>query len=141
MKSTRQPIRLSSDHWDQMLDHVAEQAPLEACGLVGGRDRTSVEVFPVENELRSTSRYRLDPIGQLRIFQYLEEAGLDLLAIYHSHPHGPSIPSKTDIAEAAYPDVIHLIWSLQQSSWSCRGFLIDQQRVEEVPIKVYDLKD
>ncbi len=141
MKLTGQPIWLRNDHWDQMLAHVAEQAPLEACGLVGGRGRRSMEVFPVENELHSPSRYRLDPKEQVRIFQYLDEGGLDLLAIYHSHPDGPSIPSETDIAEAAYPGVIHLIWSRQHSRWSCRGFRIEQHQAEEVPVNLQAFQD
>jgi proteasome lid subunit RPN8/RPN11 len=37
-----------------------------------------------------------------------------LIAIFHSHPHGPAEPSKTDIERAYYPEVAHLIVSLAE---------------------------
>jgi proteasome lid subunit RPN8/RPN11 len=79
-------------------------------------------------------RYRLDPREQLRIFLELEEVGWDLLAIYHSHPGGPSTPSPTDIAEAAYPEAVYLIWSPDSGGWNCRGFLIQEGQVREVQV-------
>jgi proteasome lid subunit RPN8/RPN11 len=41
-----------------------------------------------------------------------EDAGLELLAIYHSHPQGPEGPSETDIAMATYPEATYIIISL-----------------------------
>ncbi len=136
MKVKESAIWIKKAHWDLMLADVADQAPLEACGLVAGRDHSSVEVFPVENELHSPSRFRMEPNEQIRIFHYLAEAGLDLLAIYHSHPDGPAGPSQTDIAEAAYPEVVHLIWSQLHSSWTCQGYLIDDGKVRAIPIYI-----
>jgi proteasome lid subunit RPN8/RPN11 len=66
----------------------------------------------------------MEPEEQVRIFLSLEKLGWDLLAIYHSHPSGPDHPSSTDLAEAAYPESVYLIWFPQESEWACRGFLI-----------------
>lgn len=125
-------IIVSSEHWSQMKANVEAALPEEACGLVAGRDNHVMEVYPAANALRSPVRYRMDPQEQWQIFQQIEANGLDLLAIYHSHPAGPAVPSPTDIAEAAYPGVVHLIWSWNGKEWSCRGFIIDNGQVEEI---------
>jgi proteasome lid subunit RPN8/RPN11 len=61
-----------------------------------------------------------------------------MLAIFHSHPRGPSAPSSTDILEAMYP-VVNIIWSKAGRRWQARGFWIEAGKVEEVPLKVSDM--
>ena len=119
-----------------MLTDVIGRTTEEACGLIVGVDYTSMEVFPVTNVLHSRSRYRMDPEEQLKIFNQLDENQWDLLAIYHSHLNGPPGPSPIDIAEAMYPGVIHLIWFRLNSNWDCRGYLIEKEDAEQVPIIV-----
>ena len=111
---------------------VEKQLPLEACGLVGGKDGRSEVVIPVANALASPVRFRMDPMEQLAALQQIEDQGWELLAIYHSHPSGPDSPSATDVAEAAYPEAVNIIWYRENGAWRCRGFLIDQDRVEEI---------
>lgn len=120
--------------WEQMRADVQARSPLEACGLVGGLQQRALGVFPVVNSLQSPNSYRMDAEGQVRIFFDLERRGWDLLAIYHSHPDGPGHPSPTDLAEAAYPEAIHLIWSPQAGAWHCRAFLIQEEKSAEVSI-------
>ena len=97
-----------------------------------------IVVHPVTNILHSPVRYRMDPQEQLRAFQEIDEAGLELLAIYHSHPNGPEEPSPTDIAEAYYPEVVYLIWSLASGNWQCRGFKIKKGVITETPLSILD---
>jgi proteasome lid subunit RPN8/RPN11 len=78
----------------------------------------------------------MDPREQLKVLLEIEEIGCELLAIYHSHPAGPEWPSVTDIAEAAYPGVVHLIWHLRAGNWECLGFLIEEQQVFPVTLRV-----
>jgi proteasome lid subunit RPN8/RPN11 len=69
----------------------------------------------------------MDPEDQLKAFYWLEEHGLDLLAIFHSHPSGPSHPSATDLAEFAYPGVLYLIWSpgIHGPDWQLHAFRLE----------------
>ena len=124
--------------WQQMRDDVQARLPLEACGLVGGSQRRALQVFPVDNALHSPVRYRMDPGEQVRIFLGLEKLGWDLLAIYHSHPAGPNQPSPTDLAEAAYPEAVHVIWFPQAGEWACRGFLNQDGQFTEIPVWVVE---
>jgi [CysO sulfur-carrier protein]-S-L-cysteine hydrolase len=127
-------ITMSAEHREQMKAHIEAMTPEEACGLVAGRNNQVIEVYCAANALRSPVRYRMNPQEQWQIFQQIEARGLALLAIYHSHPAGPAMPSATDIAEAAYPGIAHLIWSWNGEEWVCRGFFIDNGQVEEIPV-------
>jgi proteasome lid subunit RPN8/RPN11 len=127
---------LPASLWEQMRSDVQRRSPQEACGLVGGVQFHARQVFPVENELHSPVRYRMDPQEQVRIFLSLEKLGWELLAIYHSHPNGPDHPSPTDLAEAAYPETAYLIWFPRQGEWSCRGFLIQDGKYTEISIRL-----
>lgn len=124
------------EHREEMVADVSRRAPEEACGLVAGKHGLSRQVYPITNELHSRVRYRMDPVEQLKALIEIEESGNELIAIYHSHPAGPDQPSPTDVAEAAYPGVIHLIWHLQSGKWRSSGYLIEGQQVLPVPIHV-----
>ncbi len=122
--------------WEQMRLDVLSRQPQEACGLVGGLQRRALQVYPVANALHSPVRFRMEPEEQVRIILELEKLGWDLLAIYHSHPAGPSYPSPTDLAEAAYPEAINLIWYPEAESWRCRGYVIRDGLFSETSIQV-----
>jgi proteasome lid subunit RPN8/RPN11 len=123
----------------QMAEDVSRRAPEEACGLVSGKNGRSLSVYPIENILHSQSRFRMHPEQQVKAYFELLEKGLDLLAIYHSHPKGPPDPSPTDIAEAAYPEAVNLIWFSQQGVWNCRGYSIREGQVSEFVICQVDI--
>jgi proteasome lid subunit RPN8/RPN11 len=127
---------LAAPLWEQMRQDVLAHLPQEACGLVGGLQRRALQVYPVANALHSPVRYRMEPDEQVRVFLNLEKLGWDLLAIYHSHPAGPAQPSPTDLAEAAYPETVHLIWFPLASQWTCRGFILQDGHFTEIPIYV-----
>ena len=122
-----------------MLEDVSRRAPEEACGLVGGRGNRAAMVLTLTNALHSPVRFQLAPQEHLDAFLWLENEGLDLLAVYHSHPHGPATPSPTDLAEYAYPDAVALIWARQAQEWGCRGFLIREGQAREIRLFLDEL--
>lgn len=126
---------LSRQQWNDMRDHVDCQIPLEACGLLAGKNDRVKEVIFVRNQAQSPQRFVMDPYEQLKAFDWIESNGFDFLGIFHSHPTGPETPSTTDIAEAAY-EVVNLIWSLQAETWELRGFWIEHGRVFEVSLLI-----
>ena len=126
---------ISKKQWQEMLDHVIHHVPLEACGLLAGKNDWVEEVIFVRNQAQSPERFVMDPYEQLKAFNWIESHGLDLLGIFHSHPTGPETASPTDIAEAAY-EAVYLIWSLSQEIWKLRGFWIENGRAVEVSILI-----
>ena len=127
-------IHLRPEHMAQIIEHIAGEAPLEACGIVAGQHDQSLKVYPITNILQSPVRYEMDPQQQVRAMIDLEGHGWELLAIYHSHPNGPAAPSPTDINESYYPEAVYLIFSPEDGEWKCRGFVIDEKQVYEVKI-------
>lgn len=119
----------------RMRHHVEAEAPLEACGLLAGKDSRVESVLEIRNQAQSPARFVMDPIGQLKAFDWIESREMDLLAIYHSHPAGPETLSATDIAEAAYP-VVNILWSRAHGEWQARGFRIENGQVTEVILRV-----
>jgi proteasome lid subunit RPN8/RPN11 len=104
----------------QITAHASACLPEEACGLIGGTADKALVAQPITNELHSPVRFRMDPAEQLQAFLQFESQGLDLLAIYHSHPNGPPHPSPTDIEEFLYPGVLYLILSPGPPGWQVR---------------------
>lgn len=94
-------------------------------------------VYPIENSLHSPTAYKMDPAQQIQAMLDLEACGWQLLALYHSHPHGPEVPSATDITLATYPEAIYVIVSLQERAAPVvRTFRIAGQAVIEQTMRV-----
>ena len=128
---------LKQSHWQEMLRHVQQNAPLESCGLLAGKNHSVEKVLLVRNQAQSPVRFVMDPYEQLHAFEWIESQALDLLGIFHSHPAGPETVSVTDVAEAAY-DVVHVIWSHSDGAWKARGFWIENGQVINVPLVLGD---
>jgi len=103
----------------ELLAQARKQAPIEACGILGGRgDR--VEVFcPMTNTDHSADHFLMEPAEQFKVVKSLRAAGQRVLAIHHSHPASPSRPSAEDIRLALTPDVLYTILSLQGPANRC----------------------
>jgi proteasome lid subunit RPN8/RPN11 len=80
----------------------------------------------------------MEPHQQIHAMLSIENSGLDLLAIYHSHPAGPDHPSRTDIEEFRYPGIVYLIWSPLNADWECRGFELYEEGYIETPLSVVE---
>jgi proteasome lid subunit RPN8/RPN11 len=133
----KQGLTMSRKDWQEMLDHVHQHVPLEACGLLAGKHDRVEKVITVQNQAQSPVRFVMEPYEQLQAFDWIDSNGLELLGIFHSHPAGPESVSATDIAEAAY-EVVHLIWSQTQGRWQARGFWIENGSATEVSLEIVD---
>lgn len=130
-------LTLGKKHVQEIVGHVSIHAPLEACGLLAGKNDQVEKILFVQNQAQSPVRFVMDPYEQLRAFEWIESNGLDLLGIFHSHPAGPETVSPTDIAEAAY-DVVHIICSRKDDQWKLRGFWIENGEWIEVTLQVVE---
>ena len=72
--------------------------------MIASRDGEAVAVHRARNAADSALRYEMDPMEQYELQTAIEDAGLDLGAIYHSHTRSDPVPSQTDINLAKLGD-------------------------------------
>ena len=124
--------------WQEIVDHALADAPNECCGMIASSDGHAVRVIRATNAAASPLYYELDPREQLRIQNEIDDGGLDLGAIYHSHTRTAPKPSQTDIGFAAnLPGIEWIIVGLTNADApEVRSYLIEDGRVEEVALEV-----
>jgi proteasome lid subunit RPN8/RPN11 len=139
-------IRISRQIYSELLRHAESDSPNECCGMIGGVDGKAQEVYRARNAEASPLRYMIEGQDVYRIQKEIEDAGQQLLAIYHSHTASPAYPSQTDINLAflggavegglAWPGVLYLIVSLVDEK-AVRAFDISEDaQVTEVEVTV-----
>ena len=129
-------MRIASDLYAQMIEHARAEAPNECCGMIGSRDGEAVRLYRADNAAASPLRYEIDGAEQLRIYNEIEGAGLELGAIYHSHTRTEPYPSQTDINLAFYPDSLYVIVGLAGPEPDVRAFTIRDGEVAEAELVV-----
>jgi proteasome lid subunit RPN8/RPN11 len=100
----------------ELLDHARSEVPNEACGLLSGSrsEGRATGYHPARNAEASPVIYTVHPDDLLRIMLAIDDAGDDLVAIFHSHTRSPAVPSATDRRQAFYPDAFYLLASLSE---------------------------
>src|SRR6266540_3823537 len=123
--------------YDTLVAHARAEYPNEACALLSGKDGTVEKVYALPNAEASPTFYVVEPRAQLAAMTEIDDLGLDLIGIFHSHTFTEAYPSRTDVELAAYPDATYLILSLaDQDAPVLRGFRIRDREVHEVPLRV-----
>lgn len=127
-------------HLTAMLAHLQANLPDEACGLLAGRAGRVTHVLAADNiSPRPRLEYEMDPRQQLQHFELMDQQGLEMVGIFHSHPTSPAYPSATDMARAFYPDAVYVIVSLMNAERpEIKGFLLnpDNGQIRDVEILV-----
>ena len=108
-------IKIPISIYQQIVEHAKKESPAECCGILGGKGDTVEKVFVLQNAEKSPIRYSMSPQEQLRVFEVIEKESMEMLAIYHSHPHTMPFPSETDVKLAFYPEVSSIIISLKEN--------------------------
>ncbi len=97
-------FELRQDQAAALIAHAVEEAPNECCGMLAGRHGRVEKIYRVTNAHHSSLTYLMDKDEQLAALNDMEAAGLDLIAMYHSHTISPAYPSTTDESNAYYPE-------------------------------------
>ncbi|MBV6288810.1 Mov34/MPN/PAD-1 family protein [Pseudomonas aegrilactucae] len=126
---------------DAAMAHAQHQHPLEACGVMAGRqgsDRPS-RWIPMVNHAASTAFFQFEPREQLRVWRAMEAQQEEPLVIYHSHTASEAYPSKADIEFANEPQVHYLILStVPGCEHPVRCYRIAQGKVIEESLRIID---
>lgn len=121
----------------QIARHALDDAPHEACGLIGGLNGRASVITPAPNVAsQPDTHYEVDPATLVATLTSFERNGLDLIGIYHSHPNHPPAPSASDLALALYPDTAYLIVSLQRGEPELAAWTLTHGRAERIHLHI-----
>jgi proteasome lid subunit RPN8/RPN11 len=130
-------MRISQALVDDMVAHAREEDPNECCGLVSRRDGDAVTAYRTTNTEASRFRFVIDPAEQLRIYTEIEDEGLDLGAIYHSHTRSVPFPSQTDNNFAKdWPGVLWIIIGLAGGQPEVKTYEISDGQVADADLEI-----
>jgi proteasome lid subunit RPN8/RPN11 len=131
-------VRISRALLAEIVAHARADAPNECCGMIAARDGAAVAVHRARNAAASPLRYEMDGMEQYRIQTAIEDAGLELGAIYHSHTRSAPEPSQTDINLAFYPEALYVIVGVAEDEPDIRAWRIVDGAVSEAALEVED---
>ncbi|OGW55265.1 MAG: hypothetical protein A2Z60_02140 [Nitrospirae bacterium RIFCSPLOWO2_02_42_7] len=129
-------IKIPSSIHKEMVEHARMDFPLECCGILGGKGDDISQIYRMTNTDSSRVSYLMDPKEQIMVFKEMRNLGLELKAIYHSHPNHPAYPSMTDVNLAYYPEAVYIIISIKDNGdYEMRGFRITDKEITETILK------
>jgi proteasome lid subunit RPN8/RPN11 len=128
-------LAIASGVLEAMIEHARRDLPHECCGLLIGTAAGIDESVAMTNLARSESRFAVDPREHIALARRLRGSGREILGAYHSHPRSAAVPSPTDVAEAYYPEFVHVIVSLANAAApDVRAYRIRGARVTGVAL-------
>ena len=132
-------LEIPAHIFEQILEHANIQAPIETCGILAGRDNRIEKFYEMTNADHSSDHFMMEPKEQFEVVKDIRSAGLEMLAICHSHPETPARPSAEDIRLAFTPNVIYVIVSLWDANAPVvKGFLIEDDNVTKVSVEIVE---
>ena len=100
-----------------IIDQARSEAPLECCGILAGRTREGIATaevrYALANEAASPTEFVSAARDMFAADRDMRRRGLELIAVYHSHPASHPVPSKTDLERNYSPSVVNIIVSLK----------------------------
>jgi len=123
-------IEFAREAYDDVIRHAYRGEDEEVCGILAGDYGAEHSVVTAAHEAENVAdtpqiRYYMDPQEQFELTEEIEDAGLDVVGFYHSHPSGGSTPSETDADRATWPDYTYAICALDGypylGAWRWRG--------------------
>jgi len=132
------PRQLHAD----MIAQARAELPNECCGLLAGKivaGRGVVAVrYPVKNELASPTEFESEPRDLFLAHKDMRRRGIELLAIYHSHPTTAPVPSARDRERNYSEEVMNLIIGLASAPPLVRAWWLTADDFREAEWEVVE---
>jgi proteasome lid subunit RPN8/RPN11 len=120
---------------EAMFAQAQAEGPNECCGLLAGRVADGlgrvVQRYPLRNAAASPVEFVSEAQDMFAAVRDMHRRGLDILAVYHSHPASPAVPSRKDRERNYSPEIVNLIISLQGATPTLRGWWLTADTATE----------
>jgi proteasome lid subunit RPN8/RPN11 len=108
-------MKISDAQLKEIYAHARETYPYECCGFLIGRFEEGGLVRQVRRAANQnserTDRFVISGEEFAQAQFAADEADLEIIGVYHSHPDWPAIPSQTDM-DSAWEEIYYLIASI-----------------------------
>ncbi len=139
-------LKIKKEHIEEIKKQGEKGYPYEICGFMLGiidyedNIREVKEVYQVENQNkeRANDRFEIAPKDYLKVEDYAEKNGIQIIGIYHTHPDHPDRPSQTDLM-FAQPDMSYIIMSVNNGkaeNWRSWELDLEKNEFKEEKVEV-----
>lgn len=128
-------IILTQDQKQILIEHAKKTAPAESCALLFGHSESGTstvkEVFLTQNMEDSSVNFTISNEELLSGYKEAEKKDLEVIGIFHSHPHSEAIPSSMDKKFMTINPVVWVIFSNKESQLN--AFVLES---EIIPVMI-----
>lgn len=125
-------ISLTAAQIRQLVGIAKDALPNESCAFLLGHNDKVAKILPMRNIDESPVTFSIEPAELLHAYNLAESEGMQVIAIFHSHPAKPW-PSSTDIKFMEINPVVWIIYSTTESQ--LKAFVYDDDElIKEIDI-------
>ncbi|WP_194842003.1 Mov34/MPN/PAD-1 family protein [Gracilibacillus salitolerans] len=114
-------ISLPNDIYEKMIAEGENNLPDEACGLLAGYHHQVRSFWPLQNQLKSSTRFFVPKEMVTTAVKSIQNRKEQVLAIFHTHPSTKPVPSQFDLIHHPNEEVDMVIisykYQIPQIKW------------------------
>jgi proteasome lid subunit RPN8/RPN11 len=126
-------IFLTAAQLTKLLEVAKDALPNESCAFLLGHNDRVAKILPMRNIDESPVTFSIEPTDLIYAYNLAESKGMDVIAIFHSHP-AKAWPSTTDMKFMEINPVIWVIYSTTQNQ--LKAFVYDDDFIKEIDIRI-----
>ena len=131
-------IFLTAAQLTKLVEVAKDALPNESCAFLLGHNYKVVEILPMRNIDESSITFSIEPAELIQAYNLAESKGMQVIAIFHSHP-AKAWPSSTDIKFMEINPVVWVIYSTTESQ--LKGFVYDEdESIKEIDIRITSVR-
>lgn len=120
----------------RQLARIAKDAlPNESCALLLGDNDKVLKILPMRNIDESPVTFSIEPAELLHAYNLAESKGMQVIAIFHSHPAKPW-PSSIDIKFMEINPIVWVIYSTTESQLKAFVYDYDDDFAKEIGVRI-----
>jgi proteasome lid subunit RPN8/RPN11 len=137
-------VQIPRKLYDAIVAQAFAELPNECVGLLAAKRENAEAVirvercYPLMNALASPVEYLSDDASMLAADRDMRKNGLDIVAVYHSHPTTEPIPSRKDLERNYSSTVVNFIISLKGPTPLMRGWWLTETDFREAEWECFD---
>ncbi len=127
-------IFLTTAQLTKLVEVAKDALPNESCAFLLGHNDRVAKILPMRNIDESPVTFSIEPTELIYAYNLAERKGMDVIAIFHSHP-AKAWPSGTDVKFMEINPVIWVIYSTTENQ--LKAFVYDDDDfIKEIDIRI-----